>query len=135
MAITSEIIGKLGGANIETITVNQLIKKGEGFKTLHRFTTDRPSLVTAIVTHDNTDSFGGTMGDGTISLRGPDVVHYNSSYIHSTARGKPLTIAAEAVGAGSWDVSAACVYGTKISSYTVKTITLCIVNLYHHTKS
>ena len=129
MAITSEIIGKLGGANIETITVNQLIKKGEGFKTLHSFTTDRPSLVTVIVTHDNTDSFGATMGDGTISLGGPGFVHYNSSYIHSTASGKPLTVAAEAVEAGSWNVSAACVYGKNISSYTVKTVTICIVNL------
>ena len=47
MAITSEIIGKLGGADVETIPVGQFSGTDH---VIHSFTLDKPSVVSAALT-------------------------------------------------------------------------------------
>ena len=47
MAITSEIIGKLGGGDIETIPVGQFTGTDH---VIHSFTLDKPSVVSAALT-------------------------------------------------------------------------------------
>ena len=128
MAITSEIIGKLGGADIETIAVNRLIVKGESWQILHTFTVDKPSLVAIIATHDNTDSFGNTNTKAALALRGTENVYYGTNYGVIAANGNPLSMTAE-LSAGTWDLEAVCNTGTGISSYTVEALTLATINL------
>ena len=123
MAITSEIIGKLGGGDIETTSVNRLIKKGDGFQVLHTITVDKPSLVAATLTHDNTDSFDGVSGRAGVALRGANKVHYAGSYGVSQAAGNPLSIAA-GLSAGTWTIEATYNPGTGRSEYTVETATI-----------
>ena len=45
MAITSEIIGKLGGADVETIPVGEFTGTDH---VIHSFTLDKPSVVSEI---------------------------------------------------------------------------------------
>ena len=47
MAITSEIIGKLGGADVETIPVGQF---SDTDHVIHSFTLEKPSVVSAALT-------------------------------------------------------------------------------------
>ena len=47
MAITSEIIGKLGGGDIETVPVGQF---SDTDHVIHSFTLDKPSVVSAALT-------------------------------------------------------------------------------------
>ena len=128
MAITSEIIGKLGGGDIETVAANRLIKRGEGFQVLHTITVDRPSLVAAALTHDNTDSFSGISGAAAVAIRGTNNTHYIGSYGISAAAGKPLSIAAE-ISAGTWTVEASCNSTGKTPEYTAQTLTVATVKM------
>ena len=52
MAITSEIIGKLGGGDIETVPVGQFTGTDH---VIHSFTLDKPSVVSAALTGLNED--------------------------------------------------------------------------------
>ena len=52
MAITSEIIGKLGGGDIETVPVGQFSGTDH---VIHSFTLDKPSVVSAALTGLNED--------------------------------------------------------------------------------
>ena len=52
MAITSEIIGKLGGGDIETVPVGQF---SDTDHVIHSFTLDKPSVVSAALTGLNED--------------------------------------------------------------------------------
>ena len=126
MAITSEIIGKLGGGDVETIPVNRLLKRGDGFQTLHTIIVDRPSLVAVTLTHDNTDSFGGTNGKAALVIRGASDAFYMGSYEVSAAAGKPLSIAAS-LTPGTWTIEAICNPGLGTSQYTAKTLTVATV--------
>ena len=128
MAITSEIIGKLGGGDIETISVNRLIKLGDGFQVLHTITVDKPSLVAATLTHDNTDSFSRSNGRAAVAFRGTGDVYYSCSYGVGAAAGKPLSIAAE-LSAGTWNIEAICNPGTDTTQYTVQTLTVATVKM------
>ena len=57
MAITSEIIGKLGGGDIETVPVGQFTGADH---IIHSFTLDKPSVVSAALT--GTEEQIGTIG-------------------------------------------------------------------------
>ena len=57
MAITSEIIGKLGGGDIETVPVGQFSGTDH---VIHSFTLDKPSVVSAALT--GTEEQIGTIG-------------------------------------------------------------------------
>ena len=131
MAITSEIIGKLGGAEVETISVNRLIKRGEGFQVLHTITVDRPSVAVAILTHDKSISFGDH-ATAVIAIRGTNDVQYSASYSVAASFGKPLSIAAN-LSAGTWTIEAICNKFTNtenyVSEYTAETLTVATVNL------
>ena len=128
MAITSEIIGKLGGGDIETVAVNRLIKQGDSFHVLHTIAVDRPSLVAATLTHDNTDSFSMVNGRAALAFRSSDDVYYGASYGANAAKGKPLSVAAE-LSAGTWTIEATCNNGSGTSQYTAKTLTVATVEL------
>ena len=128
MAITSEIIGKLGGGGVETISVNRLIKRVDDFQVLHTITVDKPSLVAATLTHDNTDSFSGFHGRAVLTFRGTGGVYYGGSYGVGAAAGKPISIAAE-LSAGTWDIEAACNSGTGTTQYTAQTLTVATVKM------
>ena len=131
MAITSEIIGKLGGAEVETISVNRLIKRGDPFSVMHTITVDKPSLVAATITHDNSNAFGDH-GTAAMAIRGTNNVHYTASYGVRASFGKPLSIAAE-VSAGTWTIEAICNKFTNtenyVSEYTAETLTVATVEL------
>ena len=89
MAITSEIIGKLGGGDVETIPVGQFADTNH---VIHSFTLDKPSVVSAALT-----GFNETVGDGrrwsppapSIEVRPPSggvwgVTRFNMSLMAST---------------------------------------------------
>ena len=57
MAITSEIIGKLGGGDIETVPVGQF---SDTDHVIHSFTLDKPSVVSAALTGLH-ETEGGTI--------------------------------------------------------------------------
>src|SRR5699024_82342 len=128
MAITSEIIGKLGGGDIETVAVNRLIKQGESFQVLHTITVDRPSLVAATLTHDNTDSFSCVNGRAALTFRSAEDVYYGGSYGVPLAAGKPISIAAE-LSTGTWKIEAICNNGSGTSQYTAETLTITTVKM------
>ena len=52
MAITSEIIGKLGGGDVETVPVGEFTGTDH---VIHSFTLDKPSIVSAALTGLNED--------------------------------------------------------------------------------
>ena len=128
MTITSELIGKLGGSDIETVAVNRLIKQGESFQVLHTITVDKPSLVAATLTHDNTDAFSGVNARAGMTFRSAENVYYAGSYAVSAAAGKPISIAAE-LSAGTWAIEAICNNGSGTSQYTAKTLTVATVKM------
>ena len=127
MAITSELIGKLGGADIQTVEVNKPINKNDGFQDLHTITVDKPSLVAATLTHDNTNSFSGTSGRAALSIVGTaEGPYYAASYGAGSAAGKPLSIAAR-LDAGTFTIQAVSNY--RSADYTAQTLTICTVKL------
>ena len=131
MAITSEIIGKLGGGDVETISVNRLIKRGDPFSVMHTITVDKPSLVAATITHDKPNGFGDH-GTATMAIRGTNNVHYAASYGARAAFGKPLSIAAE-VSAGTWTIEVVCNafnnHKVYVTEFTAETLTVATVEL------
>ena len=131
MAITSEIIGKLGGGDVETISVNRLIKRGDPFYVMHTITVDKPSLVAATITHDNSTGFGDH-GTAAMAIRGTNNVHYTASYGVRSAFGKPLSIAAE-VSAGTWTIEVACNalpdHKVYVTEFTAETLTVATVKM------
>ena len=128
MAITSEIIGKLGGGDIETVPVNRLIKKSDGWTALHTITVDKPSLMAVTLTHDNTDAFGSTYGGAVISIIGSGNRHYTSNYPAASTAGKPLSVAGE-ISAGTWTIYALCRGETDMTEYTAETLTVATVKM------
>ena len=128
MAITSEIIGKLGGGDIETVPVNRLIKKSDDWTALHTITVDKPSLIAVTLTHDNTNSFGATYGGAVIALIGGGNGHYAANYPAASNAGRPLSVAAE-ISAGTWTIHIICRGGTDMTEYTVQTLTVATVKM------
>ena len=128
MAITSEIIGKLGGGDIETVPVNRLIKKSDGWTALHTITVDKPSLMAVTLTHDNTNSFGATYGGAVIAITGVVDSHYTSSYPAGSTAGQPLSVACE-ISAGTWTIYALCRGGTGMTEYTAETLTVATIKM------
>ena len=128
MAITSEIIGKLGGADIETVPVNRLIKKSDGWAKLHTIAVDKPSLIAVTLTHDNTNSFGATYGGAVISITGSVDSHYAANYPAASTAGNPLSVAGE-ISAGRWTIYALCRGGTNMTEYTAETVTVATVKM------
>ena len=128
MAITSEIIGKLGGGDIETVPVNRLIKKSDGWTALHTITVDKPSLMAVTLTHDNTNSFGATYGGAVIAITGSVNSHYTSNYPAGSTAGQPLSVAGE-ISAGTWTIYALCRGGTGMTEYTAETLTVATVEM------
>ena len=128
MAITSELIGKLGGGDIETVTVNRLVERGDSWQLLHTLIVNRPSLISIMATHDNTDAFGATNGKAGLVVRGTESAYYGSNYGVSAASGHPLTVTAE-LSAGTWDIEAVCNVGSGTVRYTVQTLTIATINL------
>ena len=127
MAITSEIIGKLGGGEVDIVEVNKPIKNGDGFQYLHTITVDKPSLVAATLTHDNTDSFGSTSGRAALAIVGAaEGPYYGASYGTGSAAGKPLSIAAT-LDAGTFAIQA--VSNNLSADYTAQTLTVATVKL------
>ena len=126
MAITSELIGKLGGADVRTVELNIPIENGKGFIDLHTFTIDKPSLVSATLTHDNTNSFRGSSGNAALAITWPDGLAYGANYGVSTAQGKPLC-ANTLIGSGELTVRA--VSNSRSANYIAQTLTLAIIPL------
>ena len=126
MAITSEIIGKLGGADVRTVELNIPIENGKGFIDLHTVTIDKPSLVSATLTHDNTDSFRGSNGNAALSITWPDGVAYGANYGVSTAGGNPLFVNT-LIGSSELTVRAAS--NSRSANYIAQTLTLAIIPL------
>ena len=126
MAITSELIGKLGGADVRTVELNVPIESGKGFIDLHTFTIDKPSLVSATLTHDNTDSFKGTSGNAALSITWPDGVAYGASYGVSPAGGNPLSVNTLI---GSSELTVRAVSNSRSANYIAQTLTLAIIPL------
>ena len=128
MAITSELIGKLGGGDIETVPVNRLIKQSDGWTALHTITVGKPSLMAVTLTHDNTDAFGATYGGAVISIIGSVNRHYAANYPAASNAGRPLSVAAE-ISAGTCTIYALCRGGTDMTEYTAETLTVATVKL------
>ena len=126
MAITSELIGKLGGADIQTVELNIPIKSGNGFQTLHTIQIDKPSFVAVSLTHDDTNSFTGTSGRAAICLIGEGGVFYGANYGASTAAGNPLGVAVT-LDAGAWQVKA--ISNTSGPNYIAQTLTICTAEM------
>ena len=95
MAITSEIIGKLGGGDIETISVGQFSGTDH---VIHSFTLDKPSVVSAALT--GTEEQAGLTGRWgppapSIEVRPPSGVVWGetrfgaSLMVHSSTSGAP----------------------------------------------
>ena len=131
MAITSELLGKLGGADVRTVELNIPIENGNGFIDLHTFTIDKPSLVSATLTHDNTDSFRGSSGNAALAITWHDgaayqVVAYGASYGVSTAQGKPLCVNTLI---GSSELTVRAVSNSRSANYIAQTLTLAIIPL------
>ncbi len=119
MAITSEIIGKLGGGEVDIVEVNKRIKDGDGFQVLHTITVDKPSLVAATLTHDNTNSFAFRHGKAALAITGAaEGTHYAANYGKEAAAGKPLSIAA-VLDAGTFSIKAAS--NSLSTNYTAQT--------------
>ena len=125
MAITSEIIGKLGGGDVETIEVNRLIRYADPYQVLHTLTVDRPTMIAAVLTHDNMDSFASVNGRAVMRLSGGSGTFYMGSYSTSTP-GQPLSVAAT-VDSGTWEIEATC--NNRLSDYTAQTLKLATVPL------
>lgn len=126
MAITSELIGKLGGADIQTVELNIPVKSGNGFQTLHTIQIDKPSFVAVSLTHDDTNSFKGTSGRAAICLSGEGGIFYGANYGVSSAAGNPLSVTAT-LDAGAWQVKATSNFSS--ANYTAQTLTICTVKL------
>ena len=126
MAITSELIGKLGGADIQTVELNIPIKSGNGFQTLHTIQIDKPSFVAVSLTHDDTNSFKGTSGRAAICLIGEGGVFYGANYGVSTAAGNPLGVTAT-LDAGAWQVKA--ISNVSSANYIAQTLTICTAEM------
>ena len=125
MAITSELLGKLGGADIQTVELNIPVESGKGFVDLHTVTIDKPSLVSATLTHDNTDSFRGS-GNAAVSITWPDGVAYGASYGVSSAQGNPLFVNTLV---GSSELTVRAVSNSRSANYIAQTLTLAIIPL------
>ena len=127
MAITSEIIGKLGGGEIDIVEVNKPINSSDGFQILHTITVDKPSLVAATLTHDNTDSFGSTHGRVALAIVGAaEGPYYAASYGVGGAAGKPLSVAAR-LDAGTFTIQA--ISNNRLADYTAQTLTVAIIKI------
>ena len=127
MAITSEIIGKLGGGEVDIVEVNKPINKSDGFQILHTITVDKPSLVAATLTHDNTDSFGSTHGRAAMAIAGAaEGSYYAANYGVGGAAGNPLSVAAR-LDAGTFTIQAVSNY--RSADYTAQTLTICTVKM------
>ena len=127
MAITSEIIGKLGGGEVDIVEVNKPINYRDGFQILHTITVDKPSLVAATLTHDNTDSFGSTHGRAALAIAGAaEGPYYAASYGVGGAAGKPLSVAAR-LDAGTFTIQA--VSNNRSVDYTAQTLTVATVKM------
>ena len=126
MAITSELLGKLGGADVRTVELNVPIKSANGFQTLHTIQIDKPSFVAVSLTHDDTNSFTGTSGRAAICLSGGGEVFYGANYSVSSAAGNPLSVATT-LEAGAWDVKA--ISNTFAANYIAQTLTICTVEM------
>ena len=126
MAITSELIGKLGGADIQTVELNIPIESGKGFIDLHTFTIDKPSLVSATLTHDNTNSFRASSGNAVLSITWPDGVAYGANYGVSSAQGNPLFVNTLV---GSSELTVRAVSNSRSANYIAQTLTLAIIPL------
>lgn len=126
MAITSELLGKIGGADVRTVEINAPIESGKGFIDLHTVTIDKPSLVSATLTHDNTDSFRGTSGRAALSITWPDGVAYGANYGVSPAQGNPLFVNT-LISSGEMTVRA--VSNVSSANYIAQTLTLAIIPL------
>ena len=126
MAITSELIGKLGGADIQTVELNIPIKSGKGFQTLHTIQIDKPSFVAVSLTHDNTNSFKGTSGRAAICLTGEEEIFYGANYGVSSAAGNPLGVTAT-LDAGAWQVKATS--NVSSANYIAQTLTICTAEM------
>ena len=122
MAITTEIIGKLGGGEVDIVEVNKPINYRDGFQDLHTITVDKPSLVAATLTHDNTNSFSGTSGRAAMAIIGvTEGPYYAASYGAGSAAGKPLSVAAR-LDAGTFTIQA--VSNSRVADYTAQTLTV-----------
>ena len=127
MAITSEIIGKLGGGEVDIVEVNKPINNSDGFQILHTITVDKPSLVAATLTHDNTDSFGSTHGRAALAIVGAaEGPYYASSYGVGGAAGKPLSVAAR-LDAGTFTIQA--ISNNRLADYTAQTLTVATIKM------
>ena len=127
MAITSEIIGKLGGGEVDIVEVNKPINSSDGFQILHTITVDKPSLVAATLTHDNTDSFGSTHGRVALAIVGAaEGPYYAASYGVGGAAGKPLSVAAR-LDAGTFTIQA--ISNNRLADYTAQTLTVAIIKI------
>ena len=126
MAITSELLGKLGGADIQTVELNIPIESGSGFQTLHTIQIDKPSFVAVSLTHDDTNSFTGTSGRAAICLSGEGEVFYGANYGVSNAAGDPLGVTAT-LDAGAWQVKA--ISNVSRANYIAQTLTICTAEM------
>ena len=127
MAITSEIIGKLGGGEVDIVEVNKPINNSDGFQILHTITVDKPSLVAATLTHDNTDSFGSTHGSAALAIVGAaEGPYYSASYGVGSAAGKPLSVAAR-LDAGTFTIQA--ISNNRFADYTAQTLTVATLKM------
>ena len=126
MAITSELLGKLGGADIQTVKLNIPVKSVNGFQTLHTIQIDKPSFVAVSLTHDDTNSFTGTSGRAAICFSGGEGIIYGANYSVSSAAGNPLSVATT-LDAGVWDVKA--ISNRSAANYTAQTLTICTVEM------
>ena len=127
MAITSEIIGKLGGGEVDIVEVNKPINNSDGFQILHTITVDKPSLVAATLTHDNTNSFGSTHGRAALAIVGAaEGPYYAASYGVGGAAGKPLSVAAR-LDAGTFTIQA--ISNNLSANYTAETLTVATVKM------
>ena len=135
MAITAQLIGSLGGGDVETVPVGQFVNTD---KVIHSFTLDKPSVVSAALTGLNED---GTTPWGapapSIEVRPPSggvwgETRFGASLmVHSSTSGAPpesqtenaryLSISA-VLPPGSYEI----VVNTQRSSrtYTVETATI-----------
>ena len=125
MAITSELIGKLGGADVRTVELNVPIENGNGFIDLHTVTIDKPSLVSATLTHDNTNSFKSS-GNAALAITWPDGYAYGANYGVSTAAGNPLVVNTLT---GSSEMTVRAVSNSRSANYIAQTLTLAIIPL------
>ena len=107
--------------------VNKPINNSDGFQVLHTITVDKPSLVAATLTHDNTNSFGSTHGRAAMAIAGAaEGAYYAASYGVGTAAGKPLSIAAR-LDAGTFTIQA--ISNNRLADYTAQTLTVATIKM------